>query len=240
MISLDDLIPKDAERLAKQTQKTDTCWLWLGCKSKSGYGKFQLRKKTARTHRVAYMLAYGAIPTDKYVLHRCDVRLCVRPDHLWLGDHEDNMRDMAAKGRAATAANAKHGLIVHPEARAKGLRNGAYTHPEMRRIGDANGARTKPERRCRGDKHWARQHPERVLRGDDHWTRKHPDIVAAMAAKRRELGNVRGAAKLTEAQVLEIRAQAASGKRYTALAREYGVSNVCISAVVRRLTWTHI
>jgi hypothetical protein len=50
---------------------------------------------------MVYMFVYGYIPPGMYVLHKCDNPPCIRADHLFLGDHGDNMRDMAAKGRQA-------------------------------------------------------------------------------------------------------------------------------------------
>jgi hypothetical protein len=49
--------------------------------------------------RVAWVLTNGEIPAGAWVLHSCDNPACVKPEHLFLGDHRDNMRDMAAKGR---------------------------------------------------------------------------------------------------------------------------------------------
>jgi hypothetical protein len=59
-------------------------------------------------HRLAWIDAYGSIPAGLYVCHHCDRKLCVRPDHLFLGTAQDNSRDMIAKGR--------HGQWTHPEA----------------------------------------------------------------------------------------------------------------------------
>lgn len=87
------------------------CHLWTGNRSKSGYGKFKLRDGTqARAHRIAWEIAHGPIPDGLSVLHKCDVRACVNPDHLFLGTHTDNMRDMVRK---------KRGLLGEMNGRAK-------------------------------------------------------------------------------------------------------------------------
>lgn len=52
-------------------------------------------------HRVAWVLANGDLPSDKMVLHKCDVPRCINPDHLFLGTAMDNSRDMVSKGRHA-------------------------------------------------------------------------------------------------------------------------------------------
>jgi len=59
-------------------------------------------------HRVSFMLVRGDIPFGLQVLHKCDNRRCVNPDHLFLGTQLDNMRDMIAKGRAATGTALNH------------------------------------------------------------------------------------------------------------------------------------
>jgi hypothetical protein len=89
-----------AERFWEKVEKTDGCWLWAGSKRKTGYGSFSVGPSVSEgAHRVAYRLAFGPVPDGCFVLHRCDNPQCVRPDHLFLGSHLDNMADMRAKGR---------------------------------------------------------------------------------------------------------------------------------------------
>jgi hypothetical protein len=77
------------------------CWLWQGARSASGYGNFKPRRGLrVSAHRIAWELVHGAIPDGLCVLHRCDVKPCVNPAHLWLGTIADNNADRAAKGRS--------------------------------------------------------------------------------------------------------------------------------------------
>lgn len=89
-----------------EPEPNSACWLWLGFTDDLGYG----RLRTTTAHRAAYRLLIAPIPKGLHVLHRCDTRCCINPAHLFLGTHQDNMRDMAEKGRASkrTGWNSYH------------------------------------------------------------------------------------------------------------------------------------
>jgi predicted XRE-type DNA-binding protein len=86
------------------------CWLWTGKLNSTGYGTLGGLNQSG-THRVSYRVFIGD-PGTKMVLHKCDVRNCCNPEHLWLGTREDNMQDCAKKGR--------NGSTLYPERRPRG------------------------------------------------------------------------------------------------------------------------
>jgi hypothetical protein len=75
------------------------CWIWVGSAHGRGYGSILVEGKYELAHRVSWRLSKGPIPDGLWVLHKCDVRRCVRPDHLFLGDAVANNADMWSKGR---------------------------------------------------------------------------------------------------------------------------------------------
>lgn len=87
-------------RLHSNIELTNSgCWEWKGLKMSSGYGHLKVFGKFVGAHRLSYELYKGQIPIDKEIMHLCDNRLCVNPDHLKLGTHKENMLDMVLKGR---------------------------------------------------------------------------------------------------------------------------------------------
>jgi hypothetical protein len=140
------------------------CWLWGGALRSTGYGSVYLDGSRS-AHRVVWEAVNGPIPKGTghhgtCVLHRCDNRACVNPDHLFLGSHQDNVADMHAKGRG-------------------------YQNPG------------KP-------------------------------------------GETNHMAKLTDAEVVEMRLSQAAGDTQMVLAKRYGVSQGLVSAIIRRERWTHV
>lgn len=83
-----------------------SCWEWMGAPTmtnRSGsYGEIRLggrKDPKILAHRASWIIHFGAIPEGKFVCHKCDNPGCVRPDHLFLGNNQDNMNDMKKKKR---------------------------------------------------------------------------------------------------------------------------------------------
>lgn len=87
--------------LSKVKRAESGCHEWQAGLARGGYGKFQLGR-TMHAHKAAFLLFKGSIPSGMCVMHSCDNRLCVNPDHLSLGTNADNVRDMDSKNRRGT------------------------------------------------------------------------------------------------------------------------------------------
>lgn len=108
-------------RFYSKVLKTDDCWIWQASCYENGYGAFRIGNFQKKAHRVSWELTNGKIPDKMQINHTCDNKLCVNPEHLYIGTQKQNREDSVNRGRTAT-----------------GKKNGMYTHPETRQSGEKN------------------------------------------------------------------------------------------------------
>lgn len=103
------------------------CWEWTASlKRGTGYGQFDIGGYTESAHRASWIIHNGDIPKEMQVLHHCDNRLCVNPNHLFLGTQKDNMIDMITKFREKPRKILTNGEILNIRA--------AYRNGMLQRI----------------------------------------------------------------------------------------------------------
>jgi hypothetical protein len=73
------------------------CWIWTGAKDSNGYGLIRREKKGIAMHRFSYGLTRTPTP-GMQIMHRCDVKLCVNPEHLEEGSNQKNIQDAWDRG----------------------------------------------------------------------------------------------------------------------------------------------
>jgi hypothetical protein len=130
-------------RVAKGSPKD--CWEWQGAKTSSGYGNLSWHGAHVQAHRLAYMLALGGIRLEtlfkvgdrartykRFVLHKCDNRLCCNPEHLFLGSMRTNMLDAYKKGRK-TQPKSEHVNAKLSAAQVRAIRT-RYTRGGIRQV----------------------------------------------------------------------------------------------------------
>ena len=96
--------PEERFRKGFEKRGPDECWLWNKVPNEWGYGQFRRGGvqggKMEYAHRISWEFHRGPIPKGMHALHTCDVRLCVNPNHLYLGTNQDNINDKMRRGRA--------------------------------------------------------------------------------------------------------------------------------------------
>lgn len=203
-----------------EKMKNDGCWLWIGNKTRGGYGSFTLNRKRLLAHRFSYSLACGNIPEGLCVCHTCDVRLCVNPSHLFLGTIADNIHDMVSKGRNARGESVA-GSRLTPEL--VSLIRYVYSSGEktLDEIAKEFGLNSDYVSRIVSGKAW-----------------KHIAFSVSKPCRGfHHRGEKSSSSKLTWEKVRLIRDKYRSGLLQKEIADEFGISQTAVSDIVRGATW---
>lgn len=226
--------------------KTDTCWLWMGAKNDRGYGKIARtengKRKHYGAHQFSYLLFKGPIIDGLFVCHNCapnrDNPACVNPNHLWLGNASENIKDAVKKG-----------TYKPPKWDRNGSRNPAakLTEEKVREMRAKYATGLYTQKRLGAEYGINQRTACQILRGEKWQTVENPypqpldnQAIREMlsAAHQGEKGS---RTKVSEAQVLEMREKHKAGMKIFEIAKLYPILSMSgVGQIIRKKSWAHL
>ncbi len=115
-LTREQLIERIEQRTKRETivQELGECWVWDKAQC-GGYGRIKNRNRRYLVHRLSYEIFVGPIPEGLDVLHKCDVRLCCNPRHLYPGTDQDNCNDKRERGQLPIGSMVGVSKLTEPE-----------------------------------------------------------------------------------------------------------------------------
>lgn len=199
--------------ISKSREDDNGCWVWTASRTRNGYGAVQVcspKRSKIGAHRAMMQSIVGPLESDAYVCHKCDVKLCINPDHLFLGSAGDNARDRQSKGRGANVSGERNPMSLASDAAIAKAVEQIVAGESVKTISERLGVSVAAVRV------WLRKRGIRIGRS----------------------GGRNGRAKLSESDRPRIQALVAGGMSRVKVAELYSVSDVAIGNMLRGKTWT--
>jgi hypothetical protein len=131
------------DRYVDKSAGPDSCWPWTAARTAAGYGTTATGGPTRRSHRVAWEVANDRpIPAGLFICHSCDNPPCCNPGHLFAASTDENMRDMAEKGRSGVSRGESHPMAKLSDDQVAALRQARTEGMTQRQLADQFGVST--------------------------------------------------------------------------------------------------
>lgn len=103
------------------------CHVFMGALNKKQYGRIWFAEQSQGAHRISYMYHRGLIPKDLHILHSCDVRCCINPEHLRAGTNTENVADAVKRDKIIGWKGTTNPAAILTDLQVLDIRNGNFT-----------------------------------------------------------------------------------------------------------------